>query len=103
MTSLLDLSNCPALEMVIVHSNQLERIEPGIGALQRLQYLDLANNMIHSLPEELSNATSLTYLNVRGNRLGHQIGRAHVCTPVTNAHLVSRHQLEKQKITTKNT
>src|SRR3546814_5253922 len=27
-----------------------------------------------------------------------QIGRAHVCTPVTNAHLVSRHLLEKKKI-----
>src|SRR3546814_1167466 len=26
-----------------------------------------------------------------------QIGRAHVCTPVTNAHLVSRLRLEKQK------
>src|SRR3546814_6765759 len=36
-------------------------------------------------------------------RLGHgfthrQIGRAHVCTPVTNAHLVCRLLLEKKKI-----
>src|SRR3546814_4906685 len=28
-----------------------------------------------------------------------QIGRAHVCTPVTNAHLVCRLLLEKKKIT----
>src|SRR3546814_8174499 len=27
----------------------------------------------------------------------HQIGRAHVRTPVTNAHLVCRHLLEKKK------
>src|SRR3546814_6157237 len=27
---------------------------------------------------------------------GHQIGRAHVCTPVTNAHLVCRLLLEKK-------
>src|SRR3546814_995872 len=30
-----------------------------------------------------------------------QIGRAHVCTPVTNAHLVCRHLLEKKKLTKK--
>src|SRR3546814_7878966 len=30
-------------------------------------------------------------------RGGHQIGRAHVCTPVTNAHLVFRLLLENQK------
>src|SRR3546814_3029401 len=29
--------------------------------------------------------------------LGEQIGRAHVCTPVTNAHLVCRLMLEKKK------
>src|SRR3546814_1030004 len=29
-----------------------------------------------------------------------QIGRAHVCTPVTNAHLVCRLMLEKKKHTT---
>src|SRR3546814_3394095 len=29
---------------------------------------------------------------------GYQIGRAHVCTPVTNAHLVCRLLLEKTKI-----
>src|SRR3546814_1237614 len=31
-----------------------------------------------------------------GDRVG-QIGRAHVCTPVTNAHLVCRLLLEKKK------
>src|SRR3546814_10908189 len=31
------------------------------------------------------------------SELGRQIGRAHVCTPVTNAHLVCRLLLEKQK------
>src|SRR3546814_8382117 len=30
---------------------------------------------------------------------GVEIGRAHVCTPVTNAHLVCRLLLEKKKIT----
>src|SRR3546814_4681067 len=38
--------------------------------------------------------------NLRGrpwtNKEG-EIGRAHVCTPVTNAHLVCRHMLEKIK------
>src|SRR3546814_9649379 len=29
--------------------------------------------------------------------IGNEIGRAHVCTPVTNAHLVCRLLLEKQK------
>src|SRR3546814_7710072 len=34
--------------------------------------------------------------------MAHQIGRAHVCTPVTNAHLVCRLLLEnKNKTTTK--
>src|SRR3546814_10608655 len=32
-------------------------------------------------------------------RLGFKIGRAHVCTPVTNAHLVFRLLLEKKKQT----
>src|SRR3546814_9678728 len=32
-----------------------------------------------------------------------QIGRAHVCTPVTNAHLVCRLLLEKKKQTTNTT
>src|SRR3546814_9579490 len=30
-------------------------------------------------------------------RLGEEIGRAHVCTPVTNAHIVCRLLLEKKK------
>src|SRR3546814_8758059 len=29
-----------------------------------------------------------------------QIGRAHVCTPVTNAHIVCRLPLEKKKVST---
>src|SRR3546814_1816073 len=36
----------------------------------------------------------VTTLNIPG---GKQIGRAHVCTPVTNAHLVCRLLLEKTK------
>src|SRR3546814_8876768 len=33
----------------------------------------------------------------RGRRPRHQIGRAHVCTPVTNAHHVCRLLLKKKK------
>src|SRR3546814_2613435 len=36
------------------------------------------------------------HLFARGDR-GPEIGRAHVCTPVTNAHLVCRLLLEKKK------
>src|SRR3546814_4454884 len=39
---------------------------------------------------------------VRRPHGGAQIGRAHVCTPVTNAHLVCRLLLEKQNRTTTN-
>src|SRR3546814_6578002 len=35
--------------------------------------------------------------------IGHEIGRAHVLTPVTNAHLVCRLLLEKKKNKTYNT
>src|SRR3546814_1109989 len=34
-------------------------------------------------------------------QVSHEIGRAHVCTPVTNAHLVCRLLLEKKKYTKK--
>src|SRR3546814_2094363 len=36
-------------------------------------------------------------------RIDAEIGRAHVCTPVTNAHLVCHLLLEKQKKPNKNT
>src|SRR3546814_8610150 len=35
-----------------------------------------------------------------GSRPGRKIGRAHVCTPVTNAHLVCRLLLENKNIRT---
>src|SRR3546814_4760258 len=35
---------------------------------------------------------------MKSNRAGPEIGRAHVCTPVNNAHLVCRLLLEKKKI-----
>src|SRR3546814_10411412 len=41
------------------------------------------------------------YCRARGLRTG-KIGRGHVCTPVTNAHLVCRLLLEKKKQTKKN-
>src|SRR3546814_8709016 len=41
------------------------------------------------------------YAGARANSMGHrhwrEIGRAHVCTPVTNAHLVCRLLLDKKK------
>src|SRR3546814_5818902 len=38
-----------------------------------------------------------TVVRTAGFRGGAKIGRAHVCTPVTNAHLVCRLLLEKKK------
>src|SRR3546814_6232560 len=40
------------------------------------------------------------FRHVVGQAEGRQIGRAHVCTPVTNAHLVCRLLLEKKQLIT---
>src|SRR3546814_8706287 len=45
--------------------------------------------LLHSFPTQL--------FEVYSDEEGNQIGRAHVCTPVTNAHLVCRLLLEKKK------
>src|SRR3546814_3481306 len=47
--------------------------------------------------KESGQALSQSELARRLTADGYQIGRAHVCTPVTNAHLVCRLLLEKKK------
>src|SRR3546814_4117631 len=50
-----------------------------------------------------SNRRRVSVCHMRMSRSMGKIGRAHVCTPVTNAHLVCRLLLEKQQLYTINT
>src|SRR3546814_5418449 len=45
----------------------------------------------------LSQDNQLYALSQADGKISWKIGRAHVCTPVTNAHLVCRHLREKKK------
>src|SRR3546814_1169809 len=50
-----------------------------------------------SVSSTVSPATGQVRASTPMRQAGQQIGRAHVCTPVTNAHLVCRLPLEKKK------
>src|SRR3546814_7276238 len=49
-------------------------------------------------PVSVSPPSTMLRMRCRSKRSLSEIGRAHVCTPVTNAHLVCRLLLEKKKI-----
>src|SRR3546814_1494169 len=61
---------------------------PGIEALADLGLLKARREMAAAAPLGIEPRSALQTF---------QIGRAHVCTPVTNAHLVCRLLLEKNK------
>src|SRR3546814_3821042 len=56
-------------------------------------------NLVAGLEHMLTDLSrgQLTQTRADAFELGRKIGRAHVCTPVTNAHLVCRLLLEKKK------
>src|SRR3546814_6915379 len=72
----------------------------------------LASQIVFTLTGTTDNSYTLSYAvantsdtPITGSRVsgfGFKIGRAHVCTPVTNAHLVCRLLLEKQTQQIKN-
>src|SRR3546814_2308595 len=70
---------------------------PAYRALPRLLVVGFAAAVLNSL---LLTAIDLNDDGSLAAGLPPKIGRAHVCTPVTNAHLVCRLLLEKKKQTT---
>src|SRR3546814_10846886 len=67
----------------------------GVGKTARELAAGLDAGILQFNVESLSELKLLSQVAVaRGTT---EIGRAHVCTPVTNAHLLCRHLLEKKK------
>src|SRR3546814_3175857 len=73
---------------------------------QTIMFHEYAHHMLLSsateyyprwLTEGMAEFFMVSRLNRDGSIMIGQIGRAHVCTPVTNAHLVCRLLLEKKK------
>ncbi|MEW5860825.1 MAG: leucine-rich repeat domain-containing protein, partial [Cyanobacteriota bacterium] len=63
--------------------NQLASLPPEIGQLHSLTYLDLSGNQFASLPPEIGQLHSLTYLNLSFNQLASlppEIGQLHSLT-----------------------
>jgi Leucine-rich repeat (LRR) protein len=52
-----------------LYHNNIRVVDPRIGQMEKLEILYLANNQIHSLPDNISNLTSLTELYLHHNRL----------------------------------
>src|SRR3546814_7022771 len=99
---------CKAAVLYVFRTLVEDEIPLNEGCLKPLKLVIPARSMISpEYPDaviagntEVSQCiTDALYGDDRGRILGadHQIGRAHVCNPVTNAHLVYRHLREKKK------
>src|SRR3546814_3645043 len=72
-----------------------------IGVAAVVTMVTLGNGATAAVKEQISSLGSNLLMVRPGQRMGpggggEKIGRAHVCTPVTNAHLVCRLLLEKK-------
>src|SRR3546814_1266683 len=78
----------------IIHGRGGDDILIGGDGDDRFVFGDAAGS--DTIMDFAAGAGSVDTIDLVGNSL--QIGRAHVCTPVTNAHLVCRLLLEKKKL-----
>src|SRR3546814_8482880 len=80
-----------SLTMKIDRVSDRKRLFEGTAQAQ-----SLSNNLTYLVPN-LIEAMFTNFPGQSGETVRVKIGRAHVCTPVTNAHLVCRLLLEKKK------
>jgi Leucine-rich repeat (LRR) protein len=68
LTSLPDLSQCSALEILSLSGNQFTQFPSSILAVDSMQMLNIANNQLATVPD-LSPMKSLTTINLDGNKI----------------------------------